>query len=174
MGFETIDRADRALVSILGVNLPRWGLKLRLEATNVRAIGACVNLPRWGLKQMGIPLRCFWLVLCKFTPLGFETRLLSRGSHRRLLCKFTPLGFETKLFRLALSQIKSVNLPRWGLKRSCFLFLFVNEFSVNLPRWGLKPGMYLSGINTGLGVNLPRWGLKQTFVFLVSDKGRKV
>ena len=44
LGFETIDRADRALVSILGVNLPRWGLKLRLEATNVRAIGACVNL----------------------------------------------------------------------------------------------------------------------------------
>ena len=33
-----------------------------------------------------------------------------------MACKFTPLGFET---RLALSQkgkIHSVNLPRWGLK----------------------------------------------------------
>ena len=36
------------------------------------------------------------LVLCKFTPLGFETIAKSRGIESVAKCKFTPLGFETK------------------------------------------------------------------------------
>ena len=36
------------------------------------------------------------LVLCKFTPLGFET-LEAVVKIQTLECKFTPLGFETKL-----------------------------------------------------------------------------
>ena len=34
------------------------------------------------------------------------------------MCKFTPLGFETKLKRgKQYDPNQSVNLPRWGLKR---------------------------------------------------------
>ena len=36
------------------------------------------------------------LVLCKFTPLGFETANLTKFEREEKLCKFTPLGFETK------------------------------------------------------------------------------
>ena len=35
------------------------------------------------------------LVLCKFTPLGFETFLFVLHASYSFVCKFTPLGFET-------------------------------------------------------------------------------
>ena len=35
------------------------------------------------------------LVLCKFTPLGFETNWSDDGNAADAACKFTPLGFET-------------------------------------------------------------------------------
>ena len=34
--------------------------------------------------------------VCKFTPLGFETRLVDMPLRGYLWCKFTPLGFETE------------------------------------------------------------------------------
>ena len=33
-----------------------------------------------------------------------------------VLCKFTPLGFETSYIPKVSNDIISVNLPRWGLK----------------------------------------------------------
>ena len=35
------------------------------------------------------------LVLCKFTPLGFETTHPDSILVEATMCKFTPLGFET-------------------------------------------------------------------------------
>ena len=70
LGFETRYTAARSRYSP-SVNLPRWGLKLhRLADRVVKRFG--VNLPRWGLKQI-IYRRRRCIVLCKFTPLGFET-----------------------------------------------------------------------------------------------------
>ena len=55
----------------LGVNLPRWGLKLSQKLSGLLS-RICVNLPRWGLK-----LQHYYehkkRIECKFTPLGFET-----------------------------------------------------------------------------------------------------
>ena len=56
------------------------------------------------------------LVLCKFTPLGFETYVFSKGCGRRSACKFTPLGFETRITIIINILNVGVNLPRWGLK----------------------------------------------------------
>ena len=57
------------------------------------------------------------LVLCKFTPLGFETRPRNRGNRRvGIWCKFTPLGFETNWHFFIRLTRSGVNLPRWGLK----------------------------------------------------------
>ena len=39
-----------------------------------------------------------------------------------VLCKFTPLGFETKGKDKDLILGQSVNLPRWGLKLEGSLF----------------------------------------------------
>ena len=81
------------------------------------------------------------LVLCKFTPLGFETCNYHAIALPYALCKFTPLGFETLWALRAKRRTNCVNLPRWGLK------LFSTRRSagfcdsVNLPRWGLKPSL---------------------------------
>ena len=56
------------------------------------------------------------LVLCKFTPLGFETLADVRSIDKKLRCKFTPLGFETDVKKIAFLASCGVNLPRWGLK----------------------------------------------------------
>ena len=98
-------------------------------------------------------------MLCKFTPLGFETQRLDIFNYEaccvnlprwglKLLetlkakpfvtCKFTPLGFETVCDRLINSYDRSVNLPRWGLKHSDKAFIRCSPQGVNLPRWGLK------------------------------------
>ena len=58
-----------ALLLQIGVNLPRWGLKLFLPDSP--PLG--VNLPRWGLK-LGVASTLDLELGCKFTPLGFETR----------------------------------------------------------------------------------------------------
>ena len=42
------------------------------------------------------------------------------------LCKFTPLGFETKLIVERIKEIYGVNLPRWGLKLGQVLKYFLN------------------------------------------------
>ena len=34
-----------------------------------------------------------------------------------VLCKFTPLGFETEADTEAKGKFECVNLPRWGLKQ---------------------------------------------------------
>ena len=34
----------------------------------------------------------------------------------RITCKFTPLGFETKMSAIKHKSRPCVNLPRWGLK----------------------------------------------------------
>ena len=55
-----------------------------------------------------------------------------------VLCKFTPLGFETfRRFRFKNPGF-GVNLPRWGLKRAGAGRQALPARSVNLPRWGLK------------------------------------
>ena len=106
------------------------------------------------------------LVLCKFTPLGFETRA-GRGSEykHRHGCKFTPLGFETSDLKNYLLQTNErVNLPRWGLKQRPNIQESAESKGVNLPRWGLKR---LRNIFYGLrvsSVNLPRWGLKLIWI----------
>ena len=75
-----------------GVNLPRWGLKRNRACHSSMSMG-CVNLPRWGLKLKEL--------LEAMSP---------------IVCKFTPLGFETKQNRGRKSNRQCVNLPRWGLK----------------------------------------------------------
>ena len=57
------------------------------------------------------------LVLCKFTPLGFETKSCAPRSKLDLRCKFTPLGFETEDAAPVNVTAEGVNLPRWGLKQ---------------------------------------------------------
>ena len=58
-----------------------------------------------------------------------------------VLCKFTPLGFETPSKSETAMNWRRVNLPRWGLKQECADRLFSSALCVNLPRWGLKhPG----------------------------------
>ena len=66
----------------------------------IEKIEKCVNLPRWGLKRSKI--WTFWaLIVCKFTPLGFETKNNKPQYNFHAQCKFTPLGFETlKYFEL--------------------------------------------------------------------------
>ena len=59
-------------------------------------------------------------ISCKFTPLGFETRWPKNLRHYRILCKFTPLGFETPTPKTQTSSFERVNLPRWGLKQEVF------------------------------------------------------
>ena len=59
-------------VIILGVNLPRWGLKL-YQAPRIFKLNTRVNLPRWGLKRSFLDVVGVRVLLCKFTPLGFET-----------------------------------------------------------------------------------------------------
>ena len=56
------------------------------------------------------------------------------------MCKFTPLGFETRRYIEAKKRNKRVNLPRWGLKRSSQSSFARQCQCVNLPRWGLKQG----------------------------------
>ena len=56
-----------------------------------------------------------------------------------MLCKFTPLGFETFVASgLTGMNLKGVNLPRWGLKHFKFAVKNIIQKRVNLPRWGLK------------------------------------
>ena len=77
------------------VNLPRWGLKRR-SPEKINRKRYRVNLPRWGLK-----------------------RKVREKKDKLLLCKFTPLGFETSAFPSMPTQRSfSVNLPRWSLKLS--------------------------------------------------------
>ena len=57
-----------------------------------------------------------------------------------VLCKFTPLGFETKKITLSTRAFFCVNLPRWGLKQTQELDDLAAWYGVNLPRWGLKLG----------------------------------
>ena len=54
------------------------------------------------------------------------------------MCKFTPLGFETKGYERSLADDFRVNLPRWGLKQELSKLTATINKSVNLPRWGLK------------------------------------
>ena len=75
-----------------------------------------VNLPRWGLKHFN-KVAALIGIQCKFTPLGFETRLLAHKFVMDYVCKFTPLGFETRGEFVEYRKPSSVNLPRWGLKR---------------------------------------------------------
>ena len=56
---------------LFGVNLPRWGLK-RVMTRNFKYRSLSVNLPRWGLKLVDWKYQV-GLIVCKFTPLGFET-----------------------------------------------------------------------------------------------------
>ena len=56
------------------------------------------------------------LTLCKFTPLGFETKIEKKTDKELIECKFTPLGFETRWAGNPLALRSCVNLPRWGLK----------------------------------------------------------
>ena len=102
-----------ALLLQIGVNLPRWGLKLFLPdspprckftplgfdtapSPSTNSLHHCVILPRWGLK-LGYhrPVESF-NIGCKFTPLGFETKCRRRQYMKDCKCKFTPLGFETR------------------------------------------------------------------------------
>ena len=55
-----------------------------------------------------------------------------------VVCKFTPLGFETATSWQKYCSRESVNLPRWGLKQFPLRFETLQNLSVNLPRWGLK------------------------------------
>ena len=55
-----------------------------------------------------------------------------------IVCKFTPLGFETGYFSRHNGRPTSVNLPRWGLKPGHSTEILKITQSVNLPRWGLK------------------------------------
>ena len=48
------------------------------------------------------------LVLCKFTPLGFETKVYPNGYINGVKCKFTPLGFETRWVQMEPLQVLSV------------------------------------------------------------------
>ena len=74
-----------------------------------------VNLPRWGLKLSFCKLVTTEFK-CKFTPLGFETPFFYILPIGYPECKFTPLGFETRNPDRAMRDIYCVNLPRWGLK----------------------------------------------------------
>ena len=94
LGFETTDKA-LPVFHTAGVNLPRWGLKPQYE-TRPGELDNSVNLPRWGLKLQNDKIKIMERILCKFTPLGFETLVYPN------------------LVRLSIC----VNLPRWGLKRS--------------------------------------------------------
>ena len=62
------------------VNLPRWGLKLYGNTSKIMLLLG-VNLPRWGLKLMPKGVLVCRSPLCKFTPLGFETK--SKRRHAR-------------------------------------------------------------------------------------------
>ena len=75
LGFETTKDALSGHHG-LSVNLPRWGLKLDKEYWYIFWV-VRVNLPRWGLKQFEEINETFELLRCKFTPLGFETRVTS-------------------------------------------------------------------------------------------------
>ena len=55
----------------------------------------CVNLPRWGLKLRNTRKLRKLTLMCKFTPLGFETIDGMKTHTVNSKCKFTPLGFET-------------------------------------------------------------------------------
>ena len=55
-----------------------------------------------------------------------------------MMCKFTPLGFETRDIALTAGNEPGVNLPRWGLKHSMREAALFLRDGVNLPRWGLK------------------------------------
>ena len=43
------------------------------------------------------------------------------------MCKFTPLGFETRVSPYLEAAVSSVNLPRWGLKQLPFVSFLVIE-----------------------------------------------
>ena len=55
-----------------------------------------------------------------------------------VLCKFTPLGFETYRTDDKNPSLSCVNLPRWGLKPEFWASFYDVLSRVNLPRWGLK------------------------------------
>ena len=80
--------------------------------------------------------------------------------HSIFLCKFTPLGFETEMITIENIKDFSVNLPRWGLKLIIYVNIIIKHFCVNLPRWGLKPRTNAKKSARSKSVNLPRWGLK--------------
>ena len=63
-----------------------------------------------------------------------------------VLCKFTPLGFETLFYDSHPLRFVRVNLPRWGLKPSPPIPSTSLARRVNLPRWGLK--LYLLDVDT--------------------------
>ena len=78
-----------------------------------------------------------------------------------VLCKFTPLGFETSLYTFLAAFVKRVNLPRWGLKQTAQKDKKKDTLCVNLPRWGLKHTIFYLFFFVVASVNLPRWGLKR-------------
>ena len=82
-----------------------------------------------------------------------------------VLCKFTPLGFETLSARDKFKFAYGVNLPRWGLKPISSIFSLIGYPCVNLPRWGLKQSRSIKSSRSRLCVNLPRWGLKPPLGF---------
>ena len=81
------DRNER-----IGVNLPRWGLKL------VRSVNA--YLPD----------------KCKFTPLGFETVGFIKLLKLPFCVNLPRWGLKLPRGGIRMMSINSVNLPRWGLK----------------------------------------------------------
>ena len=50
LGFET-SYVPKVSYDIVGVNLPRWGLK-QIYKKYLHPIVKSVNLPRWGLKRL--------------------------------------------------------------------------------------------------------------------------
>ena len=92
LGFETRTRRYK-FAARSRVNLPRWGLK-RESYKEEFFKQLSVNLPRWGLK-LNRSASATNFLMCKFTPLGFETCSLAQTRKNTPTCKFTPLGFET-------------------------------------------------------------------------------
>ena len=123
-------------------------------------------------------------MLCKFTPLGFETaRLLRPSSHRPrcvnlprwglklgeiakqneiLKCKFTPLGFETDFYESKGWAVGKCKFTPLGfetfISRRDFTPLGLCKFTP-LGFETSRPRKSSLGLYC---VNLPRWGLKHT------------
>ena len=88
-----------------------------------------------------------------------------------MLCKFTPLGFETFCRERRHKTRRGVNLPRWGLKPNKDVAVTTDNEGVNLPRWGLKHDKNVDVVKVANCVNLPRWGLKHWWRDLFGNIG---